>query len=150
MKRLLWGGAGGILATAVMSVLMFASKALGIMRTPPPKEITANAERQVGAPPHRQPPPTFTVTWVLAHTGYGAAFGALYALGEKFLPLPRPLRGGLYGLALWAAGYLGLMPLLGLYPWPGEDNPGRTATMIAAHLAYGESLAWLLPEARHR
>jgi len=47
----------------------------------------------------------------------------------------------LYGALLWSVSYLGLMPALGLYPWPDEDAKPRLGVMIAAHGVYGLALA---------
>ena len=46
----------------------------------------------------------------------------------------------LYGLAVWAGSYLGLLPALGIMS-PATDHPlRRTALMIAAHLVWGSAL----------
>jgi len=73
------------------------------------------------------------------HLAFGAAAGALFALGARRLPA-RPMRlaaGGLYGLMVWAVMYRRVLPALGLMPNPRRDRFGRPGTMIAAHIVYG-------------
>jgi hypothetical protein len=131
-------------ATAAMSVVIAAGKAAGLLETPPPKQITARAAHELGIPIHAIPQPAFTASWVLAHAGYGAATGVLYALSRPLLPKSRPLSGLLYGGAVWGISYLGVMPKLGLYPTPDDDRTSRSAVMIAAHAVYGTSLSSLV------
>ena len=79
--------------------------------------------------------------WVAAHLGFGAGAGIAYALGRSLFPRSRVLSGLAFGGAVWGISYVGLMPALGLYPAPDEDDPSRTAVMIAAHAVYGVTLA---------
>ena len=76
---------------------------------------------------------------LLAHFAFGAASGAVFAL-------LRP-RGGLaaagagYGVAVWAASYLGWIPAARILK-PATRHPWRrNLLMIAAHLVWGVSLA---------
>ncbi|WP_372015433.1 hypothetical protein [Tistrella mobilis] len=75
---------------------------------------------------------------LLAHFAFGAASGAVFAL-------LRP-RGGLaagagYGVAVWAASYLGWIPAARILK-PATRHPWRrNLLMIAAHLVWGASLA---------
>jgi hypothetical protein len=53
------------------------------------------------------------------------------------------LAGTLYGLVVWGASYLGLVPALGLLS-PATRHPRRrNALMIAAHLVWGAALGLL-------
>ncbi|MBX6772028.1 MAG: hypothetical protein IRY83_09915 [Chloroflexi bacterium] len=143
------GGLAGLVGTLLMTGVILAGRAGRLFRGVPPAEITARAEEQTGLVPG----PSFSVTWLLAHLGYGTVAGAVYALGRRGLglALPVPLAGLLDGALVWAFSYLGIMPALGLYPWPREDRPGRLVTMLIAHSVYGLATAgvydWLV---RHR
>ena len=37
--------------------------------------------------------------------------------------------------------YVGLLPRLGLYPWPKNDSASRIITMMVAHAIYGTTTA---------
>lgn len=139
--KLVYGAVSGLLATAVMTVVILGAKAAGLFRTPPPKEITGRAGAQAGGDPSAAPQPVFDLTWIAAHAGFGMVGGAAFALLRWGLPKSTTPAGVLYGSAIWVANYLGIMPALGLYPWPDEDSNARTAVMIAAHLVYGVTLA---------
>lgn len=145
LRALIRGAGEGVVATGTMSLVMLGGKFLGLMQTPPPKQITANAERQSDVPPRSMPQPAFKLSWLLAHLGFGAACGALYVLAVNRLPLPGLLKGIAYGVAVWATNYLGVLPALELYPWPDQDSSGRVGAMIAAHIVYGATLATFSP-----
>ncbi len=68
---------------------------------------------------------------------YGAVSGVVFRSVRRWLPDSSVLAGVLFGGAVWAVSYVGVMPSLGLYPWPREDRPSRVAVMIGAHLVYG-------------
>ena len=81
---------------------------------------------------------------VLAHFGDGAGAGTVYAPRSRGVPLP-PVAGGIaYGLVVWTASYLGLLPVVGLIS-PAINHPARrNALMIVAHVVWGATLALLL------
>lgn len=81
------------------------------------------------------------VAWVPAHEAYGMACGVGYALARPRLPSSRHVAGLMFGGAVWAVGYLGYLPALGLYPWPDDDRWSRTSVMIIAHAVFGVVLA---------
>lgn len=138
---LLKNAASGLVATGTMTAFLAGAKAAGLMHNAPPKHITKRAEQKVGMKPHRQDSDTFNATWLAAHVAYGTGSGVVYGLVRGALPGPPWSSGLIYGGALWGISYLGLMPLLGLYPFPSDDRPSRVAVMIAAHGVYGETLA---------
>jgi uncharacterized membrane protein YagU involved in acid resistance len=83
---------------------------------------------------------------IFSHFGYGALFGALYALVEKRSSMPSGLRGALAGLAIWIGSYLGWLPAMGILR-PATRHPWRrNLLMIIAHLVWGVTLG----EATHR
>lgn len=48
--------------------------------------------------------------------------------------------GAAFGLAVWAAGYEGWVPAMGVLPPAHRDKRSRALTMLAAHLVYGAVL----------
>lgn len=141
MKGLVRGGVASSIATIAMSVVMFAGKRAGLLKTPSPKEILGRAAQQTDSVPLPHSTKSFDITWLAAHAGYGASAGVVYAIVRPILPGTTVLPGLLYGAGLWGFGCLGILPTLGLYPWPSEDSDSRKAVMIAAHLAYGTTVA---------
>lgn len=103
----------------------------------------------------------------VAHMGYGVGAGALYgvlqprlaeALPSALPPAVAPAAaralshpeavGALYGLAVWAAGYQGWMPLAGVRPATTDHRPEQWPVPIANHLLFGTVLARLFDRAR--
>jgi hypothetical protein len=137
MKKTLRGALAGLAGTLLMTAVIYLGKALGLLQTPPPKEITARAESDVGMAPGGS---GFSLTWAAAHLGFGAAVGAMYPWVRGAFPGPPLAAGALYGLSVWFQAYVGVLPTLGLYPEPSEDNTSREAVMVAAHLVYGATV----------
>ncbi len=140
MPRLVRGGLIGLLATIPMTLAMLAARRSRLLRTPPPQEITKRLLAPIASPRARAGPQLRAAAWI-AHFGYGALGGVGYALLRRRLPQAPRWAGLLYGALLWSVSYLGLMPALGLYPWPDEDATPRLGVMIAAHGVYGLALA---------
>jgi uncharacterized membrane protein YagU involved in acid resistance len=137
VKRALLAGA---IATVPMTVVIGIGRGLGLFRSIPPRQITAEAADEVGLD-EVTTSPAFGPVWLGLHVAFGAVSGVGYALVRPFLPA-QPVPGGMmYGLGLWAANYLGIMPALGLFPPPAQAGPRRTLVMIVAHLVYGVTLA---------
>jgi len=83
-------------------------------------------------------PARASLEWLL-HFGYGAAGGSAYSMAAR--PAKRgPLTGSLFGLAVWAAGYEGWVPALGVLPPAHRDRRARAVTILLAHLVYGAAL----------
>ena len=82
----------------------------------------------------------------MAHYGFGVAAGALFGVGYRrlHLPLPGPLQGAAFGIAVWASSYAGWVPGLGILPAPPRDEERRPPAMVAAHLVYGTVLGAVL------
>ena len=140
------GGLAGLVATAPMSAVMLGLRRL-LPRVEqyalPPRQITVAATRKAGVEEHFDEPVSSLMT-VLAHFGYGAAAGALYAPLSRRAPLPPVAAGIAYGLVVWTTSYLGLLPALGLIS-PAINHPARrNALMIVAHVVWGAALALLL------
>ncbi|GGH91632.1 DUF1440 domain-containing protein [Arthrobacter liuii] len=131
LEKVASGGLAGLLATGAMSALLVAADAAGVMNNEPPLKIVDEF-----AP--RLPLPLRDTAAVLAHFGYGVAGGCLYALiGKKQSTLGA---GVAYGALVWAVGYEGWLPAMGILPPAHRDKTGRAVTMLAAHLLYGAVL----------
>ncbi len=134
------GALAGVIATGFMTPVIAAGRALRLLGTPPPEQITANAAERVGVEPERDEP-AFQLGWLAAHAGYGAACGAIYVAVRPVLPTSTPVAGLLFGGAAWLTSYYGVLPALRLYPWPKDDSNTRLAVMVVAHAVFGLSLA---------
>ena len=142
MNTLVRGGVAGAIATGTMSAVIAGAKLGGLVHLPPPKQIAHRAGKKLGFDISKLPEPAFRTLWLGAHLGYGITCGIGYALVvRRFLPGRPEIRGLLFGEALWAIGYLGFLPGLGLYPSPDDDSSSRTAVMIVAHAVYGVTAA---------
>jgi uncharacterized membrane protein YagU involved in acid resistance len=142
--RLLLGALAGLVGTAAMTAAMRAlhRRLPPQQRYPlPPREIVQEvlpepAERRI-VEDHRQ-----SLTMV-AHFGYGAATGALYAAAR---PRASPTLGALYGVLVWRVSYLGWIPGARILK-PATQHPGRrNVLMIACHLVWGAIMAATLRE----
>jgi uncharacterized membrane protein YagU involved in acid resistance len=104
----------------------------------PPRLITEDVAERAGADPVMHDT-ALTGATLAAHFGYGAATGALFPFIVRRYPLA--LVGPAYGLAVWAASYLGWIPALRILP-PATRHPGeRNALMLMAHVVWGAALA---------
>ncbi|HET8728326.1 MAG TPA: hypothetical protein VFO41_12500, partial [Alphaproteobacteria bacterium] len=74
---------------------------------------------------------------LMAHYGYGAATGALYPLAARLAGGPPLATGVTYGVIVWAASYLGWIPITGTLTRATRHSPRRNALMIAAHAVWG-------------
>src|SRR5437763_1777970 len=139
MNALLAGPLAGLTATVPMTAVMELLHRLlpEEERYPlPPREITEKVAEDAGVTP---PPdePTLRGLSLLTHFGFGTAAGAAYAALGRPAGLSGPLGGAAFGLAVWAASYLGWLPALKVLRPATEHPPRRTALMIAAHLVWG-------------
>lgn len=118
----------GAVAAMAMSGLRSITTGLGLVRLTPPEEIGAHG----AAPLLAHVPPEWRGAAVeLAHWGYGAAGGALFAA----LPVRGRAAGVAYGLGLWAAFEAVVAPVLGA---PARDRPPSERLALAAdHVLYG-------------
>jgi hypothetical protein len=153
-RALLLGAGAGAAATIAMSGLMLAAQRLGLLGRSPPRHIVDRAlgclhVRDKVSRQNRQ------LLTALAHLGFGATQGALYAVLYQVLARysPRPIApstatGVPFALCVWAASYAGWIPALGILPSPSHDRPGRPTSMVLAHVVYGAALANILRKVR--
>lgn len=81
---------------------------------------------------------------ILTHFGFGAAFGAVYALIPRQGPFPPALRGVLYAMCIWSGSYLGWIPAANILPPASKHPVQRNLLMIVAHVIWGAGLSVLL------
>ncbi len=146
MNPVLAGLAAGCIATAPMTLFMalaFQALPAGEKYPLPPREITIDLADKAGVDEALGETSRRGLTFV-AHFGYGAAMGALYGWVTPVVPGPELAKGVVFGLLVWAASYLVVLPALGILA-PATWHPvRRTALMIAAHVVWGAFLAWMV------
>jgi hypothetical protein len=144
MRRLLTTMACGVAATAVMTVAMktMFRRLPWYQRYPlPPRLITSRVLHRFG------------IGWMFRerhkraltlanHFGYGAAAGAVYT-PVSYLAVSPLASGALFGIAVWAASYVGWLPSANILPHPRFTPRRRNGLMIAAHVVWGAALATL-------
>jgi uncharacterized membrane protein YagU involved in acid resistance len=146
VMRLLSGAAGGFVGSGVMAVGMDRLYRLlprWQQYDSPPRIITRRVAQRAGLEELVDEPHEETIATGIGHFGYGAAAGALYALAAARWNAPPILKGGAAALIVWAVSYLGWLPALNILPPATEHPRRRTAVMIAGHLLWGVSTAWI-------
>ena len=76
----------------------------------------------------------------LVHYATGAALGALYGVGARWLPETRAAWGTAYGLAISAILDEGIVPALGLSAGPTEASLSDHVEGGVGHLVFGMAL----------
>ena len=145
MERQLAGTLAGLVATLPMTAAMelLHRQLPAHQRHPlPPREVAMNALGTLGLR-HRQDETTRTLLSVATHFAVGATAGTLYPTVARALPGGPVAKGVAYGLAVWAGGYLGLLPATGLLSPATEHPRRRTALMVASHVVWGATLGLL-------
>ena len=141
----LQGGIAAFVATGPMSLFMLATQRFLPRRQQyalPPEIIMEELAHRMHVRWHMNKKQVEAATLV-SHFGYGAAMGMLYGASGKKIPLPSPVKGVLFGLVVWAASYLGLLPLIGMAE-SGQREPGkRNLMMIAAHVVWGATMGFV-------
>lgn len=146
IRQALIGALAGLGATIPMTAGMEAMFRLLPKRERyplPPRQIAMALAEEAGVKQQLRAPARTTFT-LAAHFGYGAAPGAIYAPVAIENRWP-PLVGGVgFGLAVWAASYLGLLPAVRLLS-PATEHPLRRNTlMFTAHAVWGVTLGLLV------
>ncbi|MBV9691212.1 MAG: hypothetical protein JO202_16050 [Ktedonobacteraceae bacterium] len=132
------GALAGLIATGPMTLFMLATQRLlpkGHQYALPPEIITGELAQRMNVRPNLNKPQLLGATLV-SHFGYGAGMGILYSPLSK-LPLPSALKGVLFGVMVWAASYLVLLPMLGMSETGHREPSLRNFMMIGAHVVWG-------------
>lgn len=131
-NTVLRGAAAGLVATAAMSAFLLAAQNRGAIRKQPPRIIVESLLPEMTDEQARS-------AAVGAHFGYGLAGGVIYSIVGRLVPRSAII-GTVFGLAVWAAGYEGWLPALGILPPAHHDRRPRALTMLVAHAIYGAVL----------
>lgn len=152
ISELAMGATAGFAATVPMTLTMLAVRE---MLPPheqyelPPSEITRKVEEGTGLDTQQNQDQHQLLT-SLAHLGYGAAQGIVYIPFAEHVAGSPTLKGAAFGLAVWAASYIGLLPALNILPPPTERPARRVTMLIGAHLVWGSVLGLLVDRLQHR
>lgn len=141
-RTLLKGTLSGFVATLPMTIFMLATQRFLPKRQQyelPPEIITKELARRAHLRHHLNKQLILSATTV-SHFGYGAVMGAAFGPLQKRVPLPAVAQGILFGLVVWIASYLGLLPLLGISVSGQREPMRRNLMMIAAHVVWGASM----------
>ena len=136
------GALAGFVATGPMTLFMLVTQRFlprGQRYALPPEIITRELARRAHVRQQLNKGQILAATLV-SHFGYGAAMGALYSPLGKKIALPAAAKGLLFGLAVWAGSYLGLLPLLGMTESGQREPQRRNLMMIAAHAVWGATM----------
>lgn len=140
------GGLAGLAGTAVMTLMMrkIAPAVVPDEMRPDgfaPAKVVTWAEAESGHP-HALTESQEMKAAMVAHFAYGSGSGAVYGLLRSELPdLPAPLLGAMFGIGLWAIGFEGWMPALGVQERTTEKPPEKWPMPIMGHVVYGATTA---------
>jgi uncharacterized membrane protein YagU involved in acid resistance len=146
--ELLKGAIAGGVATAPMTLAMEGMAQFLPQQEDfdlPPNKVTAQTASRAGIRERPNQETKSTLTY-LAHFGYGAAAGALYAPVATRIPVPPLLSGVAYGLGVWAASYVGALPAMDIMGPPEQQPRSRNAQLILSHVVWGASLGFLVDQ----
>jgi hypothetical protein len=128
--KLLRGLGAGVIATLVMTGLLFAAPALGGVPDATARVLAAVRAR-----------PLLVLAALVVHFSYGGLMGAMYAVAVARVSLASGL---FFGAALWGVAVAVYAPLVGL-GFVVSHEPALAALALPAHLLYGLALGALGP-----
>jgi hypothetical protein len=131
-RKLVEGLRAGLIATLLMTGLLMAAPLFGGWRA---SQAAANTVASLRAHP------LLALAAIAAHLAYGAAAGALFAVGARAIDVTR---GALYGLGLWGLAVAIYAPLVGL-GFVASHQPALAAVALPLHVAYGVALGCFAP-----
>ncbi|UQN08389.1 DUF1440 domain-containing protein [Deinococcus sp. QL22] len=134
----------GLLATLPMTVWMLGAQRFLLPSRErfalPPEQITDHIARAAGIRSVADQPVARRTLTLINHFAYGAAAGTLYAPLRR-APGAVVVKGSALGLGVWAANYLGLLPVTGVLSNAVHHPARRNALMVVAHLIWGVGTA---------
>lgn len=142
MNSFIRTGTSGFMATLPMTAFMLSllkELPFGEKKSAPPEQITKEALKKANLAPK-----TFLtkLTSVFTHFGFGSFAAFPYGMIKSRGPKNPLLKGSLYGLGVWAANYLVMLPL---FKYPANAyrmSKKRNLVMIASHVVWGISLVY--------
>ncbi len=141
MAGALGGVAGGVAMTVLMTQVAPRVIPNSMLPDPPaPVKTVRWTERQLDRPQALSGNREQTAA-MGAHLAYSAVTGAGYGLARSSIPavrrFPTPAAGALFGLAVWAASFQGLLPALGVMKATTEHPPKRWPAPLIGHTVFG-------------
>ena len=109
----------------------------------PPEKLTDELADRMGVKKYLNKPQKVGLA-LIAHFAYGAAMGMLYTLlmqRGNIKTFSFLVKGNIFGLAVWGASYLGLLPAMQMSTTAPREPLQRNLLMIAAHSIWGTVLA---------
>ncbi len=149
--QLFGGTIAGLVATIPMTIFMLIMHRIlpkWQRYALPPEEITKEMAERVEVRQYMDKQQLLGASLV-SHFGYGATMGTLYATLTRRIALPPAFKGILFGLIIWAFGYLGWLPLAGFSEAATREPMRRNVLMIAAHIIWGSATGLLADVLRH-
>ncbi len=75
--------------------------------------------------------------WVsfMVHFGFSTTFAVLYSVAEHYAPAIRIGQGTLFGLGVWSAFHLGIMPAMGTVPSAKDQPAEEHVSEVLGHMA---------------
>jgi uncharacterized membrane protein YagU involved in acid resistance len=132
----------GFLATIPLTLVMLATKKLttGSFRPLPPDKVTHGVLKKIDQDDLSRN----QFEWVMwaSHFAFGAGAGSLWPMFSKATkPIPRPLRGPLYGLTVWLISYEVILPALNIVTRTTKAPRHRNLEVALSHLLWGYLVA---------
>lgn len=149
LESLLGAGAGSV-GTIPMTLFMFAAHQLlpGWQKYAlPPEKITEEAAERADIELDK---PQLLGASLVAHLGYGASMGSLYNMFARKVEVPAVVKGGVFGVVVWAASYLGWLPAANFSEAASEEPMKRNMLMIGAHIIWGMTTAVVIDQVERR
>jgi uncharacterized membrane protein YagU involved in acid resistance len=147
MMHVLRGSLAGLIATVPMSLVMRVSERLIPIHNKghlPPRQITESMLSKLGVRHHLDRNERRAAASI-AHYGFGATAGALLGeLAARPSTIPKPVVGAVVGSLVWAASYMGWLPLANVRRSAAEEPLERNVQMILAHVVWGAVAGTLL------
>ncbi len=144
MNKFSRGAWAGIIATSAMTLVfleLFKSLPEYEKTSLPPGTLTDDTLRLTGTE-HLTDSSLRQDLTLLAHYGYGIVFGVLFSF-IRAKDSPTTFREGIwYGSAVWAASYLGWIPLMNFRSSAAKMSFRRNLLMVAAHVVWGATLGY--------
>lgn len=145
MNKILVGAVAGLVATVPMTILMLKwhQRLPTQERYPlPPREIFDELTRRAEISDELDENQKTNLS-IAGHFAYGATTGAFYAPLISAIDKPNLINGAAYGVAVWAASYLGWLPAFRILKPATEHPTQRVMLMISAHLIWGATLGFI-------
>jgi hypothetical protein len=140
------GAAAGSVGTVPMTLFMFAAHQWlpGWQQYAlPPEKITQEAAERADVKLNK---PQLLGASLTAHLGYGASMGSLYNMFARSVALPTVVKGGMFGVLVWGASYLGWLPAASFSVAAPEEPLKRNIFMIGAHIIWGVTTAVVIDQ----